>query len=444
MYFNSLKKSRLKKLITDLLTGIMVLAICTGTPTTAFAKEKLLQKGAKENSEITKEYLTEFGSVEKPGGVAITKELQIPKGTKIPTASFTYKFDKIEVDEDTSKEALDSMPKLAGGISVNENSESTQEEDIVIVRKNTGNLLKDKAWPHAGQYVYRVTETFDNNTIDDSKKEVYEHSKAEYVLYVYIAEAEKGEGLYVKAVAAIIDKNDKGKYGTDKGTKVDLTVPKEETDGNNFKFVSKYISTPGAKEAPDPKKQSVAVSKVVSGDLASKTKYFPFEITIKENPLMTIGSHKAYICTLGDGTYTKVTKEEAGNQYDKDKDFVTFKSGVKKDISLKHGQYLVFMDSPQGSICTVSEKAVPGYKAELKMHIGGKESNEKNPITNTVLGGKILISEGGPNSAAFTNIYASNINTGIIIDNLPFITMILIAIGAFTVYIINKGRKRAS
>lgn len=423
-----MKELRLKKLMTGFLIGTMALVLCLCTAAAVFAGNETLPKG----------------TAEKPAGAAITKVLQMPQGTATPNAAFTFNIQKLSVDGDTSAEVLNKMPKLEGSISVAADSISTLDGDKKIVTKNTGNLLAGKSWPHAGEYVYQITETANTYTIADSNKESLVYSQSEYKLHVYIAEAASG-ALYVKSAGAVIVKNQNGKAEGD-GGKVDPSVPTEVTEGNSLKFVNTYANTAGSGEAPDPDKQSAAVSKAVTGELASKTKYFPFEVTISNNSLISKASYKAYICTLNRSSYQKVSKAEANNQYDDGKDFVTFTVGMKKDITLKHGQYLVFMDCPKGTVYNANEKAVPGYKAAVHIVTGGTaiSPDPSNTAANTALStGERVITAGGANTAAFTNTYATTVPTGIIIDNLPFIAMILIAIGAFIVFIVGKRRKRA-
>lgn len=419
-----MKKLKLKKLM----TCAMAFVISLSTAMTAFAADEELPDGTPES----------------PAGAAITKVLEMPQGTTIPNATFTFDIQEVSVDGDTSDAAKTTMPELTGSVTMDDNSVSALDGDKKIVTKNTGNILDEIEWPHAGEYVYKVTEVASSYTIADTNKETLTYSQAEYDLHVYIAEAEDGS-LYVKSAGAIIRKDQSG--GTQgEGEKVDPSVPGSETEGNSFKFVNTYTKTPGGREDPDPKTQSFAISKAVAGDMASKTKYFPFEVTITNNSMVTTASYKAYICTLSNGTYTKVSAEEANGQYDTGTDYVTLTTGIKSDIDLKHGQYLVVMDCPQGTIYNANEKAVPGYKASVHIVVGGIAVNPDpaNTNANTALStDNRIITAGGANSAAFTNTYATTVPTGILINNLPFIAMILVAIGAFAAFIINKRRKMA-
>lgn len=419
------KKTRFKKILTAFLTGVIALSTCTGAAMTAFAAEPLPN-----------------GTPENPAGAAITKVLQMPQGTAIPTVTFTFNIERVSVDTDTAPAAIANMPNLAGSILMNAASASTLEGDKKVVTMNTGNLLTGINWPHAGEYVYRVTEAASGYTIADSAKETLTYSQAEYELHVYIAEAANGD-LYVKSAGAVIAKDQNGGT-TGAGDKVDPSVPSTTAEGNNFKFVNTYTKTTGGGEEPNPAMQSVAISKMVAGDLASKTKYFPFEVTITNNSLIHTTSYKAYICTLSGGVYTKVSTTEADNQYDSSTDYVTFTAGTMKEVRLKHGQYLVFMDCPQGTIYSANEKAVPGYMAAVHIVTGGTaiSPDPTNTTANIPLStNDRIITAGGDNRADFTNTHAATVPTGIILNNLPFIAMILVAIGVCIAFIINKRRK---
>jgi len=422
-----MKNPIFKRFIASFLTGAMALTVCMSTAMPAFAANEPLPSG----------------TLKSPAEVAITKVLQMPEGTATPTATFTFHIVKVSVDDDFSAAAVNTMPDLTGSIAVAGTSNSTVVDQKKIITMNTGNILQGKTWPHAGEYIYTVKEAISGYTIADSTKETLTYSLAEYELHVYIAEGEGG-ALYVKSAGAIIKKDQTGGNKEGYGEKVDPSVPATVAEGNNFKFVNTYTKAPGGGEGPNPKLQSVAISKAVAGELASKTKYFPFEVTITNNSLVSTASYKAYICTLSGGVYTKVSNTEANNKYDTGKDYVTFKAGTKQEITLKHGQYLVFMDCPQGTIYNANEKAVPGYKSSVHIVIGGTAVNPDltNTASSTALStNNRIVTAGGANTADFTNTYATTVPTGIIIENLPFIIMILVAIGAFTAFIVNKRRK---
>lgn len=420
-----MRKTGFKKLLAGLLISTVTLATCMGTAKTVFAEEESLT----------------IGTPEKQAGVAITKELRMPEGTETPTNEFTFLIKKVSVDSDTSNEAVKTMPELTASIKMDTGSGIKADGDTLVLTKNTGNILKEISWPNAGEYLYKVTEVKD--TTLNLKKERFTFSQAEYYLHIYIAESDDGK-LYVKAASAVLLKNNNG-VAVEAGKKIDPSAPATIAEGGNFRFINVYSKILGGGEEPNLNTQSVAISKTVSGELASKKKYFQFEVLLTNNSLFSANYYTGYICTLKDNIYTKVSKEEAKNQYLEGETHLTITPGTMKEISLKHGQYLVLMDCPQGTVYKVTEKAVPGYIAKVHIVKGGKAENPDptNTAANTALStGNRTIITGGKNSADFTNTYATTVPTGININNLSFIVMILAALGIFTGFIVIKRHKR--
>lgn len=418
---------KLKKHLAGMINVLLVLVICMSNNKTVFAADAVWAVGTPENQ----------------AGAAITKVLQMPQGTAIPTATFTFDIQKISIDADSSDTSIAAMPDLEAKVVVTGSSDTyTINDDKMFVIKNTGNFLAGKTWSQTGEYIYKVTETANSYGITNAAQETLIYSQAEYELHVYIAETEAGV-FYVKSAGAVIAKDQNGAtYGF--GEKVDSAVPDEISAGNGFSFVNTYTKTPGGGAAPDPDTQSVAISKTVVGELASKTKYFPFEVIVSNNSLISTNTYKAYICTLSNNVYTKVLDENANNQYDAGKDYISFTAGAARQIDLKHDQQLVFMDCPQGTVYQAEEKALPGYKAAVHIVTGGSAvtPDAANSSANTALStGHCTIISGGANKAVFTNTHLTTIPTGIITNNLPFIIMMLAGIIGFAGFIIKKIRK---
>lgn len=419
--------SRLKRIMSGLFASALALTLCMSSAMPVSAEP------------------LPNGTVGDPATAAITKELQMPQGTEAPTATFTFNIVKVSVDGDDSSSALTSMPSLTGSVTVSNTTYSSLNGDVKSVIANTGDILAGNTWTQAGEYIYNVTEAASGYTISDPAKETLVYSLAEYELHVFIAE-DNGV-LYVKSAGVNIIKDQSGNPVS--GEKIDPTVP--GVSGNNFRFVNTYTKTKGGGEiTPDPLMQSFSISKAVAGDMASTTKYFPFEVKLTNNSLITTPTYKAYICTLAAGAYTPETAANVNNQYDTGQNYITFTEGTAKTVNLKAGQYLVFMECPQGTIYAAIEGAVAGYIARVDIVTGGvaiSDSNLINTTANTALstGNRIVTGDttSSVNTADFTNTYASTIPTGIIINNLPFIIMILAAVAMFTGYIVSKRRKMA-
>jgi len=424
-----MKKLRFK-IMAGLLTVAMTFVVFMSLVMTTFASDKV-------ESPVE--------TVDKPAKVAITKELQMPEGTKTPTATFSFVFTKTRVDGDNTAAAIGKMPDLADSSKVDYDTESSKgitKDGIKTVTANSGNILENVTWPHAGEYVYLVRENQGSYVIKGAAKETLVYSQAAYYLHIFIAEDTSGK-LYVKGVAAFAERDQKGAEVQEK-KKVDSSVPIDKNGGNNLKFTNTYTNTRGGGEAPNKTNESFFISKEVVGEMANKSKYFSFDVTITNNPLVSTTEYKAYITTFNGTTYTKVSLGEANNQYEKDQDYVIITVGEKKTVTLKHGQYLVVMDSPYGTKFEAVEAAAPGYAPTAVVResgvpqLLGDDDTANVPLSS---GTKTVLSDGFSN-AAFTNYAIVSIPTGISLDNLPFIAMVLVAITAFGVFIFSKRPRR--
>jgi len=136
---------------------------------------------------------------------------------------------------------------------------------------------------------------------------------------------------------------------------------------------------------------------------------------------------------------------------------ITVTSGTQFTYSLQDGQKLVFVDTPVGTSYSVNETGTLGYTPSETVTYGSTplqtntDAGTKGSALSTdtaiapVFGGVAyttnLVGE-STNSAAFTNDYQTITPTGILINNLPFIGLILLAVGAFGAYVVVKSRKR--
>ncbi|MCL2888906.1 MAG: hypothetical protein FWE65_00615, partial [Eggerthellaceae bacterium] len=318
------------------------------------------------------------GSEEFPAQSAITKLLQMPEGTDLPTADFQFKVESISVDDVAA--TTSNMPIIG-------DADSTQAFGIVtisytaqdvtlgktannttLVPKESESLFAKTDWKHAGVYVYRISEltgSYKPNTTPPPT-EVMSYSKASYQVNVYVTEGEKG--LYVYAVGAMVKTEDN--KGQDEGKKVDST-PGGGTkfEYSQMTFTNTYVKIWGG----DIKDPSLALSKAVAGELASKEAYFRFDVNVTA-PLLVFNPavdekdatpvYLAYVVEDRAGQPTVVTSAANGNVAGKDqnnKEYLAFTSGEMNTVNLKHGQRLVFIDTPVGSTYTVSEIDPTGY-----------------------------------------------------------------------------------
>ncbi|MBI6060853.1 DUF7601 domain-containing protein [Clostridium perfringens] len=264
---------------------------------------------------------------------------------------------------------------------------------------NKGNLedgkytiSKDSAitfgtFPHAGLFEYTVKEIVGN-------ADGVTYSTAEYTLRVYVANKDDGS-LYVKNITA--------DDGTGKKEKVLFT--------NTYK-----------------KDGSLIIEKNTTGDLADKTKDFEFTITFTKS---ATSNETTFNGKIGDIN-------------------ITFEDGQEKTFKLHDGQQLVFENLPVGTRYVVKEKGVAkdGYTPTITViengtvTVNGIKGNESDDLSSINNGNNNLVGE-NDNKVTFVNTYEETPITGVITNNIPFITLIGIAILAFGSLAIVK-RQRVS
>lgn len=279
-------------------------------------------------------------------------------------------------------------------------------------------------YTEAGKYEYTVTE---NQTatpaVTNGEHEKMIMSKAEYKMDVYVENT--STGCQIANIIVNKAKDDKGE--TDTG-KVNIS----NTDKNGFKFTNTYVQEAGTGDKPsnpDPdedykKYGSLNVSKKIelneNGGTASATNSFSFKATFNfptGTDASTLGGVKA-------------------NGSD-----ITLKAGGTYDFTLQNGGNEKFTGLPVGTTMTVTESATPNYKGSANVTINGANEstvattkyNEVLTVSNKKLGQK-------KNAVDVTNTYNNVPLTGIIMNNLPYIAMIVIGAAALVVYVQNKRK----
>jgi hypothetical protein len=319
------------------------------------------------------------------------------------------------------------------------------------VQKESGNIVDRVDWPHAGVYVYYVTE---NQTTSysptDTLKEKLTYSGAKYKVSVYVQDNAAGTGNFVYAIAAEIIIQD-GTNGGDAEGKVDATPGTDDsitTDDSDMIFTNTYLKNNGKDDPTDPTTaDTLSIKKEVSEAFADKEKYFAFDVKVTAHTGITgaLTKHAAYVVDAKNAIVTDITPNYTGSEATVDgnsKPIIEFTPGTALTVNLKHGQRLIFTDLYVGTTFNVNEKATadytPSYIVTVNGVAGSKVPGEMNKELST---GDKIVGE-AKNAADYTNAYKPVTPTGISVDNLPFIALIVIALGALAAYIVVKSRRR--
>ena len=236
-------------------------------------------------------------------------------------------------------------------------------------------------FPHIGLYEYTISETVgagDGITYDT----------ASYDLNVYVVNNEEGS-LEVRSI----------------------TAEKDGDKQDELSFTNTYR-----------KNSSLTISKTTEGEYADKTKDFDFTIKF-EKAATELDNVNSYIGMIENET-------------------VNCEVGKETEFKLHDGESLVFAELPAGTRYVVKEVAAEdGYTPSIKIvengvETPGKTVSESEGISSAATGTN-LVGE-NKNEVVFTNTYEDIPLTGIILNNWPFIILIILAIGAL---LLSKGIK---
>lgn len=381
------------------------------------------------------------GTEANPAQAKVVKVLKYADGITEPSIQFNFSFEKISIDKDTSEAAKAIMPELSASVDFSVNAGKYTDksvEGMKTVSKQSDNIFIDEngdriEFPHAGVYTYKVTEDG-----DDDEGYGMDYSEAVYNMRVYVKNGKNGT--YVACVTAEKITDDAGETITG-GQKVNPKPDNTPGNGidNKFEFVNVFTKRGGSEgndntDIPDPipevdddeypeyleKIASLVIDKTVAGDYGDKTKEFKFKLMIKRSPTSNIDDYKATIYTRGNAQGTEIT----------------FSANQAKEFYLKDNQMLIFEDLPAGTRYNISEDSVNNYTATTQVVANGKKNTYNAIVMDALVGEK-------DNYARYTNTFDDDsiILTGIIINNLPFIIMIVLAGAGIVFFVISRRRK---
>lgn len=437
-------KKSLKKLRKRLHAIALAVIMCIGTAASAFAAGDPI-----------------LGTPAAPAQAAITKKLIMPEGTTTPGATFTFQFNKVTVDDSDDSVELDKMPDIPNAVLSFDSSDAGNTDNAShtkTILKQTNDLLTtgDKPFPHAGVYVYHVTEIPSVTGYTPGANEHYEYSLAEYDLSVYVKEDPGTGNLYVAAVGTVITEIDSSNGSSNVNDKVDATPksgdPNITGEYSKMIFTNIYSKTAGGTDPENTADSALNISKVVANDYADKSKYFAFNVDVAElasilNPAGSSVTYRAYVIESSTGTIVTGTDNNTNLETDTaNKQFIEITAGTPIVVNLKHDQSLVFTDLTVGAEFTVEEAAEPNYVATYMQTVNNGTPTAGNSNTAENLACKTasaLIGE-GTNSVAFTNTYRTITPTGVIVNNLPYVMILILAAGSFMAFVVVKSRKKHS
>lgn len=165
--------------------------------------------------------------------------------------------------------------------------------------------------------------------------------------------------------------------------------------------------------------EPLTITKTVNGNMGDRTQPFEFKVVFNAPEKKTV---KSSIRVSGDhGEVTGVTLD--------DNNTFTFAESATVKFTLTHGQTMNFLNLPEGVTYTVEEVNVPqGYKTYI---------NDAD-TTATATEGRIA---NDAVTISYENVNGdTTIDTGVILDNAPYIALMMVVVAGAAVMIIKKRR----
>ncbi|WP_276813736.1 DUF7601 domain-containing protein [Faecalibaculum rodentium] len=274
----------------------------------------------------------------------------------------------------------------------------------------------------AGIYDYKITETAGDTAVTEITGNATEgtvtttsnltYATNTYMARVYVANNETGDGTHINNIVLY-----KGESPDD--------AQKVESDDNgkvNAAFTNTLTQTQTITPGDDITAKGLSVTNNVTGNLADKKKDFGYSLT--------------FTAPNGEnGTIAGVIKKQDGSTQT-----VSFTSGTASSIDLKHGESFALTSAPAGTTYKIVHTDTDANYTLKSTDVTGTPtptiSDTKKTVTGVVPMDKLAVS--------FTNEYNNeNIPTGNIINNMPFLGLIAVALGGFIAYIALKRRQNA-
>ena len=418
----------MKKLISILVAFAMMATLCVCM---AFAKQSS----------------TNAADPYEPATITVSKVFKIPAGVKSPAETFKFNIAKVSVDGNTDTTSLAAMPDLTlANIQIAADTVASADNDIVKNGVITLPALgtEQGQFPHAGTYVYYLTETDEHATNPDVN---YNTGNKSYDLYIYVA----NDGTVTPIVVnhgvtptpdnpATEDVNENNKLNPDPKDPSDPGADQDPEDDqlSDVNFTNAYDVIADDTDIPDdtdPNTLDTASAKVTktvpaTGN-ADLTKLFKFTFAIDTSNYQGDDTlNITYAKVAADGTQTPIADP------------------VTNGFSLANGETFAIFGAPVGTKYTVTENlsdddaAALQYTPSAILTTKGVAGDEVTQAQGTDIAFTNALVENGENIAAYTNEKTADTTpTGILISNLPYIALALVAIGGLVAYVVVRRRQ---
>ena len=289
---------------------------------------------------------------------------------------------------------------------------------------------------HAGTWAFTVTEStagFDERVLSTSTtsggatKTVYEKLAVDSTSYTLLLDVINGTDGKLAIDGVIVKVDNEKKDPTI--TETPATPGSDGTDGGNrwtsgFEFANTYTQRVNVIPGPNPAEGAMSLTKSVVtenqaqvGDRGDKTLAFQFTMTVTVPESSGLTSVPA---TIVRDTEQPIIAPDGVTLADS----VTFTPGTAATFYLSDSDTLVFESLPVGAGFEISEA---DYSAK---NYAGVIDNAKDYINAT-----------DDFDVTCTNTYTPTPPTGIVVNNLPFALIVVLALSGMAVYFVSNRRK---
>ncbi|WP_071130553.1 DUF7601 domain-containing protein [Enterococcus timonensis] len=310
--------------------------------------------------------------------------------------------------------------------------QGTVTNGALTIHQQTENLLKLVDWTGApaGIYMYRVKETLDTVALPADHKTNLTYDTQEYTLRVYVGRDGVGGGTVEEDVTGTVTDPTGDKVDPNPVDPTNPGGPGEVESPNGFNFKNIYTVDAGTDptdptdpvdptDPTDPADPDASwkVTKVVSGSLSAKTDEFKFTVTLNDSDLIVDKAHEYQIVTKNTNSANAKT----------------IKVGEVVTLYLKGDEDAYIKNLPTGVNVSVVESEIGEYTPSLAQKYHGIAGAAGTTSASGILGEKANIVD-------YTNKWDQTTPTGIIMNNLPYVLMIVVGLGGIAFYVINKRR----
>ena len=373
----------------------------------------------------------EASETQKAANFKISKTLKMPEGTKTPASDFYFNI-QLKDDQNQSSEGARTFEDNTQKVHFNANQATTAGTNDVYVTGDITGLFDGFTTP--GKYVYKIVEVTTEPTTQAELNEKYTYDTTEYELRLYVDKDGKQTFTLLKKDPT-----------TNEFEKTTTQEPGEEGGERTAvaSFENTYVKTaatnPDGKEDPAQSNDDKAFSfeKKVTEDATHMfdNNKFKFTVDVEAPSINSLdftnaNGKKSYsykIVKIG-ATQAEIDAVEAVP--------VTINSETLKGSAtpeLKTGERLVFIDLDVGAKVSVKEDTYSDFEQKAKLNAGTE--------TDATVATAASIEQDVDKNLVVTNKSLKETTPeGILISNLPYIALALIAIGGLVAYVVVRRR----